>query len=419
MGKSEPWSSKSIAKAIKAKGLLKTRLYCQVCEKQCRDENGMKCHKQTEGHLRNIQIFRDNAHRNIAKFSNSFKKGFIDILSSRHNTKRVLANVVYNEYIQDRNHVHLNATKWPTLTGFIMYLGENNICQIDNNERGWYIRWIDSGLTLTKLQARSNQSNICSIADDDEDRSQRLQLKQIHSLRLANNNSHADTQDHENASDPDRNASLIISKFKTKKASSNLLPTLTSLSDDDDLSDEEANIAISKKRKGTKHTTDNTEGNMTKYSKTYPNIADILSINPRPSFCLTSNTWLVPGIIVKIISHSVANPAETSLKYMNHKGIIISVFSDASKPKAVLRMLDNNTDTVTVKSSQIETVLPDLGHYVLIVSSDNSFSHRGEIAKLVDVDIERFKASVKFDSGGQTELFDYDNVCKISKDKLR
>jgi hypothetical protein len=34
-----------IGNRIKAKGLQKLRWYCQLCQKQCRDENGFKCHQ--------------------------------------------------------------------------------------------------------------------------------------------------------------------------------------------------------------------------------------------------------------------------------------------------------------------------------------------------------------------------------------
>lgn len=33
---------KAIANRIKAKGLQKLRWYCEMCQKQCRDENGFK-----------------------------------------------------------------------------------------------------------------------------------------------------------------------------------------------------------------------------------------------------------------------------------------------------------------------------------------------------------------------------------------
>jgi DNA/RNA-binding protein KIN17 len=40
MGKEKPgfMTPKAIANRIKAKGLQKLRWYCQMCEKQCRDE---------------------------------------------------------------------------------------------------------------------------------------------------------------------------------------------------------------------------------------------------------------------------------------------------------------------------------------------------------------------------------------------
>lgn len=38
-------------------------------------------------------------------------------------TKRVHNNIVYNEYISDREHVHMNSTQWETLTDFTKWLG--------------------------------------------------------------------------------------------------------------------------------------------------------------------------------------------------------------------------------------------------------------------------------------------------------
>lgn len=38
-------------------------------------------------------------------------------------TKRVHNNIVYNEYISYREHVHMNSTQWETLTDFTKWLG--------------------------------------------------------------------------------------------------------------------------------------------------------------------------------------------------------------------------------------------------------------------------------------------------------
>ena len=39
-----------IANRAKAKGLQKLKFYCQICEKQCRDANGLECHCTSEAH---------------------------------------------------------------------------------------------------------------------------------------------------------------------------------------------------------------------------------------------------------------------------------------------------------------------------------------------------------------------------------
>ena len=130
MPKAEWGTPKAIANKMKAKGLQKLRWYCQMCQKQCRDENGFKCHCMSESHLRQMAIFAANPNKMMDSFSKEFEASFIDLLSRRHNTKRMHANVVYNEYIQDKEHVHMNSTMWETLTSFVQYLGRSGTLRI-------------------------------------------------------------------------------------------------------------------------------------------------------------------------------------------------------------------------------------------------------------------------------------------------
>lgn len=39
-------------------------------------------------------------------------------------------NIVYNEYIQDKEHVHMNGTQWSSLTQFVKYLGSEGIATV-------------------------------------------------------------------------------------------------------------------------------------------------------------------------------------------------------------------------------------------------------------------------------------------------
>jgi len=114
---------KAIANRIKSKGLQKLRWYCQMCQKQCRDENGFKCHCMSESHQRQLLLAGENPASFNNYFSDEFRKDFLQLLKTRFGTKRVQNNVVYNEYISFKEHIHMNATKWETLSGFTQWLG--------------------------------------------------------------------------------------------------------------------------------------------------------------------------------------------------------------------------------------------------------------------------------------------------------
>ncbi|KAJ1939452.1 hypothetical protein EC988_007304, partial [Linderina pennispora] len=88
MGKHEALTPKAIANRIKAKGLQRLRWYCQMCEKQCRDQNGFKCHCLSESHQRQMAIFAENPKRFLEQFSQEFETTFIATLSRRYGTKQ-------------------------------------------------------------------------------------------------------------------------------------------------------------------------------------------------------------------------------------------------------------------------------------------------------------------------------------------
>ena len=113
-----------ISNRIKSKGLQKLRWFCQMCQKQCRDENGFKCHLNSESHKRQMEIFGQNADRVIEGYSEEFEADFMELMRRSHPRARVAAKNVYNEFIADKYHIHMNSTKWFTLTEFVKYLGK-------------------------------------------------------------------------------------------------------------------------------------------------------------------------------------------------------------------------------------------------------------------------------------------------------
>uniref|UniRef100_A0A670J6S8 DNA/RNA-binding protein KIN17 n=1 Tax=Podarcis muralis TaxID=64176 RepID=A0A670J6S8_PODMU len=137
MGKTDFLSPKAIANRIKSKGLQKLRWYCQMCQKQCRDENGFKCHCMSESHQRQLLLASEDPQQFMDYFSEEFRNDFLELLRRRFGTKRVHNNIVYNEYISHREHIHMNATQWETLTDFTKWLGREGFCKVDETPKGW------------------------------------------------------------------------------------------------------------------------------------------------------------------------------------------------------------------------------------------------------------------------------------------
>ena len=116
------------------------------------DENGFKCHMTSDSHLRQMKLFRDNSTNLMTNFSREFENAYIDTLRRRHGTQRMNANFVYQEVIQDKVHIHMNATKWASLTDFVQYLGKHGICVVEETERGWYVTYVERDATLLSRQ---------------------------------------------------------------------------------------------------------------------------------------------------------------------------------------------------------------------------------------------------------------------------
>jgi DNA/RNA-binding protein KIN17 len=177
MPKAEAGSTKWLGNKMKSKGLQRLRWYCQVCEKQCRDENGFKQHTMSEGHVRNMQVVGEDPKRAIKDFSAQFKREFIQLLRTAHNEKPVHANNFYQTYIAHKEHVHMNSTQWPSLTEFVKYLGREGICRVTETDKGLFIAWVDD--SPAALRRRDAAKKRDRQDKGDEEREQRLIQEQI------------------------------------------------------------------------------------------------------------------------------------------------------------------------------------------------------------------------------------------------
>ncbi|KAI8332537.1 domain of Kin17 curved DNA-binding protein-domain-containing protein [Choanephora cucurbitarum] len=177
MPKAEFMSPKAIANRMKSKGLQKLKFYCQACEKQCRDENGFKCHIMSESHQRQMLLVAANPGKFVHNYSEEFKRDFLSLLSRAHGTKRVFANKVYQEYIAHKEHIHMNATRWNSLTEFCKQMGRQGILRVDETERGLHIAWVDNSPKALARQAAIQKMD--RAKKDDEERDIQLLKEQM------------------------------------------------------------------------------------------------------------------------------------------------------------------------------------------------------------------------------------------------
>ncbi|KAL6950817.1 hypothetical protein ACO0QE_000099 [Hanseniaspora vineae] len=102
--------------------LSKLAYYCQICQKQCRDDNGYRQHLRSPHHLK---MKSKITAQDIAQYNEMFEKSFLQYLRLSHGEKWVNANKVYNAFIiNDKDHVHMNSTKWSSLTKFVQHMGK-------------------------------------------------------------------------------------------------------------------------------------------------------------------------------------------------------------------------------------------------------------------------------------------------------
>ncbi|GEQ69180.1 hypothetical protein JCM33374_g2851 [Metschnikowia sp. JCM 33374] len=180
MGRADFGSAKYQAKQLKASGLQKLKYYCQLCSKQCRDANGFKNHLGSPSHMGRVSnLSKDGtASAVIDQYSEQFESEFLRLLRVNHGTKKISANKFYQEYIlHDKDHVHMNATRWTSLTAFVKHLGRSGKVRVDippdiDDEFNLFISFVDSA---SESQSGDRDRNL----QTEEDRSMKFLEAQI------------------------------------------------------------------------------------------------------------------------------------------------------------------------------------------------------------------------------------------------
>lgn len=377
MGKAEVGTPKYLANKMKAKGLQKLRWYCQMCQKQCRDENGFKCHTQSEAHQRQLLLFADNAGKYIYSFSKEFSDGYVELLRRRFGTKRVSANKVYQEYISNKDHLHMNATKWLTLSDYVKHLGRAGVCVADETEKGWFITYIDRSPEVLERQEKAARKE--KQDKDDEERHQEYIQQQVERGAVASSSKQTEFTELKRTDDSEK--LKIELKPLVIKPETALKPI---------------------KLEAKKHKADDADGDEKAREKIYkPSTSSSLkSVDSRKLSALDEimkaeetkkekmnrkDYWLAEGIVVKLIAKSLGE------KYYKQKGVVLEV---VDKYAAKVRLIETG-EKLKVDQVHCETVIPTVGKPVKVLNG----AYRGCTALLNDIDIDNYCVSIEIAAG--------------------
>ena len=82
---------------------------CQLCQKQCRDENGFKMHVASESHIRQMILVGQNAGQHIADFSAQFQSEFVTLLSRGYKSAAFHSRRFFGDFFQKIRYYHVTS----------------------------------------------------------------------------------------------------------------------------------------------------------------------------------------------------------------------------------------------------------------------------------------------------------------------
>lgn len=398
MGKNEFLTPKAIANRIKAKGLQKLRWYCQMCQKQCRDENGFKCHCMSESHQRQMQVFGQNPTRIVSGYSEEFETTFLEHMKRSHRFSRIAATVVYNEYISDRHHIHMNSTEWATLTEFVKYLGRTGKCKVEETPKGWFITYIDRDSETLFKERMKNKRARADLADEEkQEREIQRQIERAEQIM--------ETVD--SAAENGKNEVVSKSRMleKNEDADKKIKLSMGSSTKNAHEKKDRSKLLFDEEEFESKNGKSKKQNDDDKSRKNESALDELMKEEEKAKERSNrKDYWLFEGIVVKVMSKALADKG-----YYKQKGFVRKVID---KYVGEIEMLENK-HVLRIDQEELETVIPQIGGLVKIVNG----AYRGENARLLAIDTERFCAKVRVEKGlydGRVlKAVEYEDLCKF------
>eukprot|EP01064_Diplonema_japonicum_P008860 TRINITY_DN16313_c0_g1_i1.p1 TRINITY_DN16313_c0_g1~~TRINITY_DN16313_c0_g1_i1.p1 ORF type:complete len:366 (+),score=66.96 TRINITY_DN16313_c0_g1_i1:42-1139(+) len=345
------------------------KLWCQMCRKQCKDQNGFEMHCKSKAHIDAMSLFATDPEKFIAKFSTEFERAFLDVARVKHNFDVVRLNVVYAQYLGDSiENTRLSATRWGSILDFAKHLKSINKIEllegIDPQSKGtiYSIKLVDVDKKRREKEIEDQAVKASSLRSKEEAALSREYAKRARAVMEAANKKNPETEKPTMYHDTNTSVKMTMD---TRASVGSKTDGLGFFEDGADSSEKKP-----KKQK---------------QEPTQKPIAD------RP--------WPLSGISVKIVHKTLKDG-----KYHNKKGVVLTVSNEGYS--ATVQTSDPPAK-LSLDQAYLQTVIPKLGNPVVILSGQR----RGETGTLIEMLPDKFSGIVKM-AGGDRLTVPYEGFSK-------
>ena len=397
--------------------------------------------------MRQMVIFGQSGGKIVEEYSREFEKTFLQHFRTAHKNSRIAANVIYNEFIADRNHVHMNSTKvgpydvasrpqfstklthslslslclclslcvvrlvcvcvcherqWVSLTAFVMHLGKTGKCKVEETPKGFF---------MTLLEKDPNERLRDGIKEKKKKAEEAEEVR--HAKALSRQVSRAQRESgfvaeeggggSAGGTEIDRGAMAGPLGFDLKSRSLSA-PSPSSASQAGS-----GNVLLSAEGDGGPGGR-NDGGKIRKKSALDEIMEEQEAAKRRRTVKVAPSApprWARSGIIVKIMAKALKSEG-----FYKEKAEVAGVETDeGGRHVAQLRHLKTGA-VLKVDQAQLETVIPKEGGRVVVLRG----KHEGSGGTLVGVSAKRYQAEVEMGGpGGARSWFEYDDISKAAK----
>ena len=348
-----------------------------------------------------MKLFSEDAGGIIKRKSSEFEQVFLEHLRLRHSNAQVNANNVYQQVIRDKAHVHMNATMWATLSDFIQYLGKTGKCQVEETERGWYVKYVPKHDAATLAQRQKQALRQEADRQAELDYVERMERLRKESSKLAPVTTEATKME---ATGVDIKVALPTAVAKEPHKKKKVIPKSSVFGSDEEDEEMEPSVALVPpppavhlpSKSGAKRPRDDSSRTMEASSKPKQE----KHLGDKDSKKQKEEPWLYRGIIVRII--------HKKLDYFKEKAVVDRLVDDFT---AEVCLLDNERVRLRLDQRHVETVVPKHpGEKVRIVKG----THRGKKATVKELHKKDYRAVLKLrDDSKQLIELDFDDFTRM------